>query len=145
MPYHFLSENAGALSAMCDFIFTHYNRSLSISLFKTKKSGIKLLLWGTTAETEQTRVNKIKAPNTKQGCKTNTLVMVYLQSLCGVEAELGVATLAIPSRSRIPNELLWETNYWGVSWSWRFRYEGTLPIICLKDFQNNRGWKGAYW
>lgn len=111
MPYHFLSENAGALSAMCDFISTYYNRPLSISLFKTKKSGIKLLLWGTTAETEQTRVNKIKAPNTKQGCKTNTLVMVYLQSLCGVEAELGVATLAIPSRSRIPNELLWETNY----------------------------------
>lgn len=117
----------------------------SVSLFKTKKSGRKLLLWGITAETEQTRVNKIKAPNTKWGCKANTLVMVYLQSLRGVEAELEVATLPIPSRSRISNELLWETNYWGVSWSWRFRYEGTVPIICLKDFRNNRGWKRAYW
>lgn len=115
------------------------------SLFKTKKSLRKLVLWGTPAETEQSRVNKIKAPNAKWGCKANTLVMVYLQSLWGVEAELGVATLAIPSRSRIPNELLWETNYWGVSWSWRFRYERTLPIICLKDFRNNIGWKRAYW
>lgn len=50
----------------------------TVSYFKAKKSVRKLLLWVTTAETEQTRVNKIKTTKSKQGCKTNTLLMVYL-------------------------------------------------------------------
>lgn len=118
-------------------------KSIKVYLFKNWK--IWGLARGTATETEQSKVDKIKATNTKRNCKTNALVMVYLQSIHSVEAALGVATLAISSRSRIPNKLPWETNYWGVSWSWRFRYEGTLPIIRLKDFQNNRNWKWAYW
>lgn len=50
----------------------------TVSSFKTKKSVIKLLLCVTIAETEQTRVNKIKTTKSKQSCKINTLLMVYL-------------------------------------------------------------------
>lgn len=50
----------------------------TVSYFKTKKSVRKLLLWVTIAETEQTRVNKIKTTKSKQICEINTLLMVYL-------------------------------------------------------------------
>lgn len=65
MPILFLLENIGALSA----IFRLYNTSTycenpSKCIFlKTERSGV--LLWGTATETEQSKVDKIKATKTK--------------------------------------------------------------------------------